>query len=52
MCKRSIYQNLNWDPVRAARDEAHAQSRTLETEDSREGIRALLEKRTPDFHAR
>lgn len=52
MTKRSIYQNLNWDPVRAARDEAHAQSRTLETEDSREGIRALLEKRSPDFHAR
>ncbi len=49
MTKQSIYENLDWDPVRAARAEAHAQSRTLETEDSREGIRALLEKRPPDF---
>ena len=49
MAKRSLYENVDWDPVRAARGEAHAQSRTLETEDSQEGIRALLEKRPPDF---
>ena len=51
MTKQSIYDNLDWDPARAARAEAHAQSRTLETEDSREGIRALLEKRPADFKA-
>ena len=47
--KRSIYRGLDWDPVTAAELEAHAQSRTLETDDSREGIRALLEKRDPVF---
>jgi enoyl-CoA hydratase/carnithine racemase len=50
--KRSIYRGLDWDPVSAAELEAHAQSRTLETEDSREGIRALLEKRDADFKGR
>jgi enoyl-CoA hydratase/carnithine racemase len=52
MCKRSLYENVAWDPVPAARAEAHAQSRTLETADSQEGIRALLAKRPPDFQAR
>ena len=52
MAKRSLYENVDWDPVRAARAEAHAQSRTLETEDSQEGIRALLEKRPADFKGR
>ena len=32
--------------------EAHAQSRTLETEDSKEGIKALLDKRPPVFKNR
>ena len=50
--KRSIYRNAGWDPRTAAELEAHAQSRTLETEDSREGIRALLEKRPADFKNR
>jgi enoyl-CoA hydratase/carnithine racemase len=52
MTKRSIYQGLGWDPRTAAELEAHAQSRTLETEDSREGIKALLEKRTAQFRGR
>ncbi len=52
MAKRSIYRGLEWDPRTAAELEAHAQSRTLETKDSQEGIRALLEKRTPDFRGR
>ncbi|MEE8557303.1 MAG: enoyl-CoA hydratase-related protein, partial [Myxococcota bacterium] len=52
MAKRSIYRGLEWDPRTAAELEAHAQSRTLETQDSQEGIRALLEKRTPDFRGR
>ena len=47
--KKSIYRAASWDPTREAELEAHAQSRTLETQDSKEGIRALLEKRTPEF---
>ncbi len=50
--KRSLYRGIDWDPRTAAEHEAHAQSRTLETEDSKEGIRALLEKRAPDFKGR
>jgi enoyl-CoA hydratase/carnithine racemase len=50
--KRSIYRGIDWDPRRAAELEAHAQSRTLETEDVREGIRALLERRDPVFKGR
>ncbi|NRA01988.1 MAG: enoyl-CoA hydratase/isomerase family protein, partial [Myxococcales bacterium] len=50
--KRSIYRGLGWDPRTAAEHEAHAQSRTIETEDSREGIQALLEKRPAEFNNR
>jgi enoyl-CoA hydratase/carnithine racemase len=50
--KRSIYQGLAWDPKTAARYEGHVQSRTMETEDFREGTRALLEKREPRFRGR
>lgn len=50
--KRSIYAGLDWNPREAARREAHAQSRTSETEDSREGIAALLERREPAFKGR
>jgi enoyl-CoA hydratase/carnithine racemase len=50
--KHSVYRGLDWDPRRAAELEAHAQSRTLETEDVREGIRALLERREPLFKGR
>ncbi|HXZ85187.1 MAG TPA: enoyl-CoA hydratase/isomerase family protein [Myxococcota bacterium] len=50
--KRSLYQNVDWDPVSAAYAEAHAQSRTLETEDSKEGVQALLQKRPPVFRGR
>jgi enoyl-CoA hydratase len=50
--KQSIYRHLDWDPVRAARYEAHVQSRSIETEDHREGVAALLEKRDPVFRGR
>lgn len=47
--KQSIYRHADWDPVSAARFEAHVQSRSFETEDHREGVAALLEKREPRF---
>ena len=50
--KQSIYRHVDWDPVSAARFEAHVQSRTFETEDNREGVKALLEKREPHFRGR
>lgn len=50
--KRSIYDNLDWDPVEPARHEAELQSRTIETEDHKEGVSALLEKRSPNFQSR
>ncbi len=50
--KQSIYRRVDWDPVSAARFEAHVQSRTFETEDNREGVKALLEKREPRFQGR
>ncbi len=52
LTKRSIYTNLGWDPKAAAWNEAHAQSRTVETADNKEGIRALLEKRPANFVGR
>jgi enoyl-CoA hydratase/carnithine racemase len=47
--KKSIYNNLDWNPAKAAEHEAHAQSRSMETEDFREGISALLSRRDPKF---
>lgn len=49
MMKRSIYQGLIWNPEQAAEYESHCQSRTFETEDAKEGVAALLEKRKPVF---
>jgi enoyl-CoA hydratase/carnithine racemase len=52
LMKRSLYHGLAWDPREAARLESFAQSATLATDDAREGIRALLEKRDPIFSGR
>jgi enoyl-CoA hydratase/carnithine racemase len=49
MTKRTLYDNLDWRPRDGAFREAFAQSVTLETADAAEGIRALLEKRDPEF---
>jgi enoyl-CoA hydratase/carnithine racemase len=49
LMKRSLYGGAGWDPRSAARAEAFAQAATMRTEDAREGIRALLEKREPRF---
>ena len=52
LMKRSLYRGAGWDPRGAARAEAFAQAATMRTEDAREGIRALLEKREPRFAGR
>ena len=52
LIKKSFYRGLDWDPRAAAEREAWAQSATFGTEDAREGIRALLEKREPRFQGR
>ncbi len=49
MTKRSLYRGLGWEPRAAAEQEAFAQAATIGTEDLREGIAALLEKRDPRF---
>jgi enoyl-CoA hydratase/carnithine racemase len=52
LLKRSLYRGAGWDPRGAARAEAFAQAATMRSEDAREGIRALLEKREPRFTGR
>ena len=50
--KKSLYEGLGWEVRRAAFQEAMAQAITVDTEDVKEGIAALLEKREPVFHGR
>jgi enoyl-CoA hydratase/carnithine racemase len=47
--KRAIRRGLGWDVPGAARVEAFAQALSLETEDAKEGVTALLQKREPRF---
>ena len=47
--KRAIQRGLDLQIREAARLEAYAQAESLTTEDSREGIAALLAKRAPSF---
>ena len=50
--KRLFYANLDFNPRAAAMTEAVAQAETINTEDAKEGMAALLEKRTPLFRNR
>jgi len=50
--KRSVYENLDWQPRRAAYGEAVRQHSTAQTEDFKEGVHALLQKRPADFQGR
>ena len=50
--KTSIRTGLGWEVREAALEEARHQSASLMTEDAKEGLRAILEKRAPEFHGR
>ena len=50
--KASIRRGLGWEIREAALDEAGLQSASLDTEDAKEGIAAILEKREPQFSGR
>ena len=50
--KRLFYTNLDFNPRAAAMTEAVAQAQTIDTEDAKEGMAALLEKRLPVFKSR
>ncbi|MCO4760208.1 MAG: enoyl-CoA hydratase/isomerase family protein [Myxococcales bacterium] len=52
MMKRTFYEGLSWEPKKAAFQEAWAQAVTVDTADAKEGMAALLEKRTPVFLGR
>lgn len=52
LMKESLYRGAGWDPRRAAREESFVQAATMRSEDGREGVRALLEKREPKFSGR
>ena len=50
--KRAMQRGLELDIRAAARAEAHGQAETIDTDDAREGIAALLAKRPPVFTGR
>ncbi len=52
MMKRTFYDGLQWDPAQAAWQEAWAQAVTVDTDDAKEGMQALLDKRPPQFEGR
>ena len=50
--KLALKQSLDWDPVPWAQKEAAIQATSLETEDAKEGVSALLQKRPPVFQGK
>lgn len=52
MTKRALYEGLDWQPRAAAFREAFAQAVTLDTQDAKEGMEALLQKRAPHFRGK
>jgi len=52
LMKKTFYEGMGWDVRAAAMREARSQAITVDTEDAREGMAALLEKRDPEFHGR
>ncbi|UCH29645.1 MAG: enoyl-CoA hydratase/isomerase family protein [Myxococcales bacterium] len=47
--KASIRRGLGWDIRAAALEEAALQAASLDTEDAKEGVAAILQKREPEF---
>jgi enoyl-CoA hydratase/carnithine racemase len=52
LTKKLLYQGLAWDPRAHALAEAYAQAETVASDDAKEGVAALLEKRQPIFSGR
>ena len=50
--KASIRRGLRWEIRQAALEEAGLQAASLESEDAKEGIAAILQKREPEFTGR
>lgn len=49
LMKQSMIKNLDWNPPSRLAEEALHQSRTFNSADAREGIKAMMEKREPVF---
>lgn len=52
LAKRAIYHNQNCDLRMGLEYETYAQNTCRDTEDSKEGVRAFVEKRAPNFQGR